>query len=147
MAFSRAKNELIIIGSLSYFDSYDDTSVLPRVAEYVRKHGNVIEASLLQKEETVHITETTNIPKKELMQTVSSIPISLINITEDMKATPPRPAKVNAVLDYYQAHGELDKPVVVKKQGDRYELVDKYLRYYVAVKLGFDQIQAIISNE
>ena len=64
-----------------------------------------------------------------------------------MKATPPRPAKVNAVLDYYQAHGELDKPVVVKKQGDRYELVDKYLRYYVAVKLGFDQIQAIISNE
>ncbi len=147
VAFSRAKNELIIIGSLSYFDSYDDTSVLPRVAEYVRKHGNVIEASLLQKEETVHITETTNIPKKELMQTVSSIPISLINITEDMKATPPRPAKVNAVLDYYQAHGELDKPVVVKKQGDRYELVDKYLRYYVAVKLGFDQIQAIISNE
>lgn len=72
---------------------------------------------------------------------------SLINITEDMKATPPRATKVNAVLDYYQANGELDKPVVVKKQGDRYELVDKYLRYYVAVKLGFDQIQAIILNE
>ena len=147
VAFSRAKNELIIIGSLRYFDSYDDTSVLPRVAEYVRKHGNVIEAPLLRKEKTVHITETTNIPKKEPMQTVSSIPISLINITEDMKATPPRATKVNAVLDYYQANGELDKPVVVKKQGDRYELVDKYLRYYVAVKLGFDQIQAIILNE
>lgn len=54
VAFSRAKNELIIIGSLKYFDSYDDTSVLPRVAEYIRKHGNVIEAFSLQKKGTVH---------------------------------------------------------------------------------------------
>ena len=147
VAFSRAKNELIIIGSLRYFDSYDDTSVLPRVAEYVRKYGNVIEASSLQKEETVHIRKVAIRPKEDLMQTVSSIPVSLINIAEDMKRTPPRAAKVASVLDYYQAHGELDKPIVVRKRGDRYELVDKYLRYYVAVKLGLDQIQAIVINK
>ena len=86
-------------------------------------------------------------PKEDLMQTVSSIPVSLINIAEDMKRTPPRAAKVASVLDYYQAHGELDKPIVVRKRGDRYELVDKYLRYYVAVKLGLDQIQAIVINK
>ena len=81
------------------------------------------------------------------MQTVTSIPLSSSYITEDMKATPPRATKVNAVLDYYQAHGELDKPIVVRHHGDGYELVDKYLRYYVAVKLGFDQIQAVILKE
>ena len=144
VAFSRAKNELIIIGSLRYFDSYDDASVLPRVAKYIRKHGGVIEASSLQQEIAAHVAVAANRPKKKPTHTVSSIPISSIYINEDMKATPPRAAKVNAVLDYYQAHGELDKPVVVRKQSDGYELVDKYLRYYVAVKLGFDQIQAII---
>ena len=64
-----------------------------------------------------------------------------------MKATPPRAAKVNAIMDYYQMHGELDKPVVVRKQGEVYTLVDKYLRYYVAEKLGFERIQAIILTE
>lgn len=44
VAFSRAKNELIIIGSLRYFESYDNTSVLPRVAEYIKKHGKIVDA-------------------------------------------------------------------------------------------------------
>ena len=97
--------------------------------------------------QTVHIRKVAIRPKEDLMQTASSIPVSLINIAEDMKRTPPRAAKVASVLDYYQAHGELDKPIVVRKRGDRYELVDKYLRYYVAVKLGLDQIQAIVINK
>lgn len=147
VAFSRAKNELIIVGSLRYFASYDDTSVLPRVAEYIRKHGNVIEASSLQQKKKIHVAASDNKSKEIPMQTVTSIPLSSIYITEDMKATPPRATKVNAVLDYYQAHGELDKPIVVRHHGDGYELVDKYLRYYVAVKLGFDQIQAVILKE
>lgn len=144
VAFSRAKNELIIVGSLRYFASYDDTSVLPRVAEYIRKHGSVVDASSLQQEKKVYVATSDNKPKKKPMQTVSSIPLSSIYITKALKATPPRAAKINAVLEYYQTHGEIDKPIVVKQQGEGYVLVDKYLRYYVAEKLGLDMIQAVI---
>ena len=147
VAFSRAKNELIIIGSLRYFSSYDSTSVLPHVAEYIKKHGNVIDAFDLQGKKRAKIPAKANSPKKKSIQGVSSIPLSAICVPQDMKATPPRAAKVNAIMDYYQMHGELDKPVVVRKQGEVYTLVDKYLRYYVAEKLGFERIQAIILTE
>lgn len=43
VALSRAKNELIIIGSLRYFERYDRTdSPLPEIAKYIKKHGKVI---------------------------------------------------------------------------------------------------------
>lgn len=44
VAFSRAKNELIILGSLRYFSGYDESSVLPRVAKYIEEHGRIYKA-------------------------------------------------------------------------------------------------------
>ena len=42
VAISRTKNELIILGKLSYFDSYSlSNSCLPRLAEYIRNKGEI----------------------------------------------------------------------------------------------------------
>lgn len=43
VALSRARRELIILGSLGYFDRYPrDESCLPALADYIRKNGTVI---------------------------------------------------------------------------------------------------------
>ena len=46
------------------------------------------------------------------------------------------------MLAYYQKHGVLDKPILVSSSDNKYILEDKYLRYYVAKKLGLKQIDA-----
>lgn len=144
VAFSRAKNELIIVGSLKYFASYGRTSVLPRVAEYIKENGLVLDASSLSKEKPRKSATQGERTKEELKTGISSIPLSSIYITEALRSTPPREAKIKSVLEYYHTYGKVDKPIVVKRQGDGYVLVDKYLRYYVAKQLGLDEIPAII---
>lgn len=42
VAFSRAKNELIIIGSLQYFKKYGKDHVLYEISDYIRENGNII---------------------------------------------------------------------------------------------------------
>ena len=60
---------------------------------------------------------------------------------------PPAPQKVQALLDYYREHGTLDKPIIVSVAGKKYRLEDKYLRYYVAKKLGLREIPAKIGSK
>ena len=45
VAFSRATNELIIFGSVEYFRRYGNTSVLPKVADYIQQHGSILSVS------------------------------------------------------------------------------------------------------
>ena len=58
----------------------------------------------------------------------------------------PSQEKVDAVIKHYKEYGEIDKPIVVSCDGSRYILEDKYLRYYVAKKLGLQKIPAKIGN-
>ena len=50
------------------------------------------------------------------------------------------------MIEYYRKNGHLDKPVIVSIQKDSYLLEDKYLRYYVAKKLGLKTILAKIGT-
>lgn len=46
VALSRAKNELMILGKLSYFEKYDPSeSPLPAVSSYLKQYGKVVEVS------------------------------------------------------------------------------------------------------
>lgn len=47
VAFSRAKNELIIIGSLKYFERYGKEHILYKIAEYIKKNGKIIDSNFL----------------------------------------------------------------------------------------------------
>ena len=54
----------------------------------------------------------------------------------------PSKAKAQKIIDYYNQHGTLDKPIVVTCEGNKYLLQDKYLRYYVAKVLGLKELPA-----
>lgn len=144
VAFSRAKNELIILGSIQYFRRYDNTSVLPKVAEYIQQHGNILSVSEaffapnhLSKQSGNHYG-TATAPSTKV------IPLASVIVSSDLRATPPKERKVRAVMEFYAKHGQLDKPIVVRPFDDGYYLQDKYLRFFVAEQLGLDEIPAII---
>lgn len=72
---------------------------------------------------------------------IKMIPMSLIDMGK-IHFHAPDPKKVREVEAHYQKHGKLDKPVVVSVENGRYYLEDKYLRYFVAKKLGLTMIPA-----
>ena len=49
----------------------------------------------------------------------------------------------DALLEYYEEHGCLDKPVTVVFRNNKYVLKDKFLRYYVGKMLKLKKIDAI----
>ena len=51
--------------------------------------------------------------------------------------------KIDALLEYYEEHGCLDKPVTVVFRNNKYVLKDKFLRYYVGKMLKLKKIDAI----
>lgn len=131
VAFSRAKNELIIIGSLEYFNKYDEDSVLPKVAKEVRRRG-----SIKSMDEALWHTANNS----------TSIRMDQVCVSTFYTKDTPKEYKIRGVMKYYQENGKLDKPIVVRKEGDQYVLKDKYLRYYVAQQLGLEFIDAIIEK-
>ena len=68
-------------------------------------------------------------------------------VLSNHKMEPPSQKKLDAMRKYFIEHGEPDKPIVVKCKGTKYELVDKYLRYYVAKEFGYEQIPAIMESQ
>ena len=58
----------------------------------------------------------------------------------------PNEKKVENLCVYYNKHKKLDKPVYVIVKKGKYYLEDKYLRYYVAKKLGLTTIEAKIGT-
>ena len=72
---------------------------------------------------------------------IKEISTELITVNHS-KAKKPKQEKVAALIEYYRNNGRLDKPIIVSIQDDSYLLEDKYLRYYVAKKLGLKTILA-----
>ena len=72
---------------------------------------------------------------------IKEIPIELIAVKHS-KIKKPKQEKVDTLIEYYRNNGRLDKPIIVSIQDDSYLLEDKYLRYYVAKKLGLKTILA-----
>lgn len=146
VAFSRAKNELIILGSLDYFMRCGKDSVLPRIAAEIRKYGTIISDT-----DAIHYSSTEPQSDEKLSFHATKakpvrIPLSAIIIPDDFMKTPPKKVKVEKVEEYYTKYGKLDKPIVVVWRKGNYELRDKYLRYYVAKKLGLEEIDAYVRD-
>lgn len=96
------------------------------------------------------ITPVTEVPKEIKNPTmefsgVKDIPLSQVKI-DSSKAKEPSEAKVHKLIEYFKQNGKLDKPIIVSIQGNMYLLEDKYLRYYVAKKLGLQYISAKIGT-
>lgn len=133
VALSRAMNELIIIGSLSYFYRFsEEDSVLPQIADYIKTNGQIINP------EDLILCDY----ERSSVDDFDVISINSILITKDFSM--PKREKVDAVIQYFYEHGDLDKPLVVCKSEEGYILVDKYLRYVVAKELGLTEVKVIV---
>lgn len=95
--------------------------------------------------------DITPVPVKEDKNTQDFIGIQMLSMdlisVDKKKFKLPSQDKIDAVIDYYNQHGKLDKPISVSCKGDKYWLEDKYLRYYVAKKMGLKEIPAKIGTE
>ena len=76
---------------------------------------------------------------------IREIPMELI-VIDFCIVKEPKKSKVDALIAYYKENGTLDKPIVVSVWKDKYLFEDKYLRYYVAKKLGLKTIPAKIGT-
>ncbi len=78
---------------------------------------------------------------------IKEIKVSEIAIDQMFVNKPPKEKKIAAVIEYFNEHGELDKPVVVCIEDEKYKLQDKYLRLIVAKKLGLETVLAEMGTE
>lgn len=69
--------------------------------------------------------------------------LSDVIIPKSFKQSKPSEHKFNKVVEYVTEHGELDKPIVLDGQ----MLTDNYVRYLVAVELGFEKVPYITTQE
>lgn len=86
------------------------------------------------------------IEKPRAFQGIKKIKMSDISLGNKNWGKPSKD-KVEELKDYYLEQGELDKPILVSCKGDKYVLEDKYLRWYVANKLGLEEIDAQFGSE
>ncbi|MDN4066654.1 AAA domain-containing protein [Paenibacillus vini] len=136
VALSRAKNELIIVGSKKYFHKYkEEGHILPRIATYIEQNGQIVVP------EALHL-----ISNEEAQDKYDMIPMHSILIDDEWLKTPPKREKIEKVKEYFYQYGELDKVVVVEPIYQQYRLLDKYLQYVVAEELGLTEIKVIIKG-
>ena len=74
---------------------------------------------------------------------MDAIRLSEIIVPESFKSSKPSKDKMNKVREYVKEYGKLDKPIVL----DGNMLTDNYVRYLVAVELGFKEIPYITLQE
>lgn len=87
--------------------------------------------------------EVKKVQSKSKEQKKSFVGIKVVPIEEVVvgrRFQTPSQKKIDEIIDYYERYGKLDKPVIVSCSGDKYLLQDKYLRYYVAKKIGLKRI-------
>ena len=123
VAFSRAKNELIIIGNRKYFKKFNsEKSVMPQIGKYIYDHGQII---VEQYDETL-VNKKLN--SKKMVLNLSSI---IINQEYDGNIDD---SKVDRYLEEYHRYNKITSPIRVKRVETRYYLVEG-IEIYTACEL------------
>jgi len=144
--FTGITKYLNVLGGTYILDYFDEDVLKEKIIkEIYRLHGEkqtIVNNQNTEKARKANEIINDHTPIKD--NNVIKIKMSEIIVDEDKFHTPPYIGKVNALMKYYQKHKALDKPIIVIKSEDKYLLEDKYLRYYVAKKLGLPTIDAIV---
>lgn len=77
---------------------------------------------------------------------MNTININEIIIPEEFINSCTNENKIQAAMEYYEKHNELDKPVVIKDIKSK-ELVNNYVRYLVAKQKGLSEIPYLTEEE
>lgn len=164
VALSRAKNELIIVGSMKYFKSYGKGSNLYEIGEYISQNGNIfnynemkeinyIKSSInkfnLQEENNKQVHNSDSVDQIEVAVSLSlekfMIPISEIEIPIQLVATPPKRFKIDRAIKYYLENGEMTKPIEVEQlDKHKFMLKDGYARFKAAEELELENVEILV---
>ncbi|GAA0788111.1 DUF6339 family protein [Hathewaya limosa] len=149
--FRKATQYLNVLGGTYILDYFDEDALKEKIInEIYRLLG---EKQIVSNNNNVEKgKETSEVLNGDANFTVSTIKnnnvvqikMSQIIVDKHKFHIEPHIGKVNALIEYYQKHKTLDKPIIVIENEDKYLLHDKYLRYYVAKKLGLSTIDAIV---
>lgn len=83
----------------------------------------------------------------EPFEGVKTLNIKDVHVSDKFNSTLPKELKIKELEDFFKKHGYLDKPIFVSCKSSYYELEDKYLRYYVAKRLGLKEIPAEMGSK
>ena len=131
VALSRAKNELIILGSYKYFNSYNkEQSVLPELAVFIDKRGNrkVIEDGNWQKSSVGN----------EQIASVKDVLCETLAVMDEHI--------VNEHISYYYNHGRMKQPIKVESYNGQFRVLNNAEIYYACLKLGLEECWIDICN-
>ena len=149
--FRKATQYLNVLGGTYILDYFDEEVLKDKIINEVYRllgekqtkdiHNNVEKGKETSEESN---RDTAIVLSAIKNNNVAQIKMSEIIVDEHKFHIVPHISKVNELMEYYQKHKTLDKPIVVIESEDKYLLHDKYLRYYVAKKLGLSTIDAIV---
>ena len=139
VAFSRAKNELIILASAKYLDQYASKEPIHKVLEYLRNKN------CLRKPASIRMLSR----KKSDLHTVS---IELVSAEEICSQ-----ADVELEIAHYRDKDRFSCIPIATMSDGKYLIVKNYQVYYAAISLGVEdltvkvksvnQINGLVSNE
>ncbi|MCQ2522038.1 MAG: AAA domain-containing protein [Lachnospiraceae bacterium] len=131
VALSRAKRELIILGKMSYFTKYKRSdSCLPKLAEYIKKHGNIIDSG------EISIVKSNN--TKEMGYVMVSVADIIIPI--EFYKNPPNNFDIQDKIEEYYKNGDFLQPISVKRKGEKYILDDGFSQFGAIQELGISEV-------
>lgn len=122
VAFSRAKNELIILASAQYLDRYDPTEPVHKVLEYLR--------------DKKCIRRPTRIPmKSKKSNALQTVQLELIVADEFCSHE-----TIDREIDYYQEKGQFSCiPTAIFSNG-KYIIVEGSFVYYASYSIGLEEL-------
>lgn len=131
VALSRARRELIILGRLGYFYRYRrGESCLPALADFIRKHGSVIEYDKCQEvQESHYVSES-----EELM-----VPVEEVLLPDRFYEEEFRDGEVQKKMEEYYENGDFLMPVAVERIGSGFLLKDGFAQFRAAQALELEE--------
>lgn len=132
----------LVAGAARYFSAkIMDIEEIPAVIKDMT-HDKFIENYTKQQKpvEQSKFENTQPEQKRNPSVSIEEIDMSLITVPSRFASTPPKVEKINEAIEYYNKHGEFDKPIVVK--GPNYTITDGYKRYVAAKQLKLGKILA-----
>ena len=135
MLLSLAGNELIIAGRVRYFDSYGrESSPLPAIADFIRSHGKIIPVSS---------SEVWDIRKEDSLSE-QIVPMSKVFCYQALELGDTQLMFV--AVRYYYEHGQMERPVLVHLEGDKYIVDDNVDIFKALQELDLDECWIKVSS-
>lgn len=157
VALSRAKNELIIIGTMKYFYSYGEGSNLYKIANYISEKGNIFKFNDIKelKNDTNELNITTDEFNnyKEAQQEVDLglvnqrkiVSMKQVQIPEELTHTPPKRFKIDRAIKYYLENSRMSKPIeVIQLDDGGFMLKDGYARFIASRELKLEDLEVLV---